>query len=84
MTLKALGRDVLPANGNSARDSRVFRPIWIHWKQADAAFEVAYTSKTPLCKVDVEDFDIQQRWFADRDRVGPDGRQSTQGRYENA
>ena len=51
VTLKALGRDVLPANGSSARDTGVFPPIWTHWKQADAAFEVAYTSKHPYAKL---------------------------------
>jgi hypothetical protein len=51
----------------------VFPPTWTHWKPADAAFEVAYTAKHRYAKFDVEDFDIQQRWLADRHRVGPDG-----------
>jgi hypothetical protein len=40
-----------PSNRNSARDSGVFPPIGTHWKQADAAFEVAYISKHLYAKL---------------------------------
>ena len=51
VTLKALGRDVLRANRSFAWESGVLAPIRTHWKQADAAFEVAYTSKHPYAKL---------------------------------
>ena len=51
VTLKALGRDVLRANGSFAWESGVLPPIRTHWKQADAAFEVGYSSKHPYAKL---------------------------------
>ena len=72
MTLKALGRDVLPANENSARDSGVL-PQFGAMEAGRRGVQGRVHLKAPLCKVDVEDFDIQQRRFADRPRVGPDG-----------
>jgi hypothetical protein len=68
VTLKALGRDVLPANGNSARDSGVIPPKLDPLEAGYRGVRGHVHLKASLCKVDVEDFDIQQRRFAARHR----------------